>query len=400
MELKHILSIIKFNKFIAFIVIFQVALSLSVVSNSLFLALKTYTEWSQPSGLKNDEVVMVTSNNYRDEANYQQLHNDDMVALAAIEGVEAVTPMDRMPIAAGWPNTVYLGTGDDKQSFQTHVFDFDHKGVQIMDLNIIEGRDFNQTDVVYGDNQGESAVILVSEDMAATLFGDESALEKTVWLEADSSPAKVVGVYSNFLSSQFLAGKGMPYQGILRPRVEWQIGNSQSYMMKVQPGTAEEVKNAVEAYFAASEGRYSYEPETFNDLKTRAFQERLSTMNMYLGVSLMLVIITFCGLLGLISFLTSTRTRQIGIRRALGAKKGTILKEFIVENVLVSVAGIALGLVFTLVISSLFYEFNGMDAKDLVFVVPVSVAILLLNIIAVSIPVKKTLREMPSSAIG
>lgn len=400
MELKHILSTLKYNKFIAFIVIFQVALSLSVVSNSLFLALKTYNEWSLPSGFKNDEVVMVTSNTYRDDVNYQQAHVDDMIALVEIESVESITPMDRMPIAAGWPNEVYLGTGDDKQSFQTHIFDFDHNGVEVMGLTIIEGRNFTQADVVYGDAQGQAAVILLSEAMAETLFSGESALDKTVWLEADASPAKVIGIYSNFLSSQFLAEKGKPYQGILRPRVEWSIGNSQSYMMKVQPGTAETVKNTVEEYFSKSHGRYSYEPETFNDLKTRAFQERLSTMNMFLTVSLMLIIITFCGLLGLISFLTSTRTRQIGIRRALGANKGTILKEFVLENLLVSIAGVGLGLLFTLIISSQFYEFNGMDAKDLVFVVPVSIAILILNVVAVSIPVKKSLRETPSSVIG
>jgi putative ABC transport system permease protein len=63
------------------------------------------------------------------------------------------------------------------------------------------------------------------------------------------------------------------------------------------------------------------------------------------GVSIALLIITALGVVGLASFWVQQRTRQIGIRRALGATKGDILRYFQAENFILATLGIVVGMV-------------------------------------------------------
>jgi len=391
MNFKHLLATIKYNKFVALIIIFQVALSMSIVSNSFFLTLKTYKEWSLPTGLDTEELVLITAKNYRNNMDFRELLTDDLAEFKDIDGVISVTPMNHTPIAAGWPNTVFEGQGDNRRSFQTHVFDVDANGLSVFGLALIEGRKFEATDVIYGDDQGNAAVVMVSSEMAKALYPDDSAIGKSIWLEAESSSAEIIGVYSGFLGSQFLVRKGMPYRSMLHPKVSWHNDNIQQYMIRIQEGAKGAIFNKIDEYYGQAAGRFASKPVTLGDIKVKVFYERLSTLVMYLTISILLLLITFCGLIGLISFIVSTRHTQIGIRRALGAKRSDILWEFISENILVTIVGVIFGTVLAILISTMFREFNGITAADWIYVVFVGLAILILNVFAVFIPVRKVI---------
>lgn len=390
MNFKHILTTIKYNKFFALIIVFQVALSMSVVSNSFFLSLNIFKEWSLPVGLATDDLITINAKTYQSGMNFQSLMNEDMRAFGEIDGVVGITPINLTPVAAGWPDTIFDGTGESKRSFQTHVFNVDANGLSVLGLQLQEGRNFEAVDVLYGDGSGNTNVVLVSEAMVKDLFADGSAIGKTIWLAPDSNPVEIVGIYDNFVGSQFLAAKNMPYRSILQPKVIWQTDNSQDYLLRVRSGAADAVKNAISDYYAQIPGRAGSRPMTLQDVKFRVFFERLGTLLMYLVISILLLIITFCGLIGLVNFIVSTRRAQIATRRALGAKRSRIVKEFITENMLITIVGVMLGLFFTTVISSAFIEFNGLVAEDLVYALFVGVAILLLNALAVTLSVRKT----------
>lgn len=399
MNLKHILTTIKYNKFFALIIVFQVALSMGVVSNSFFLSLKMFKEWSLPVGLTTDDLITMNAKTYQRDMNFQTLMNLDMAAFGKMDGVVGITPINLTPVAAGWPDTIFDSTGDSKRSFQTHIFNVDANGLSVLGLKLQEGRNFEAVDVLYGDGSGSTNVVLVSEAMAKDLFPSDSAIGKTIWLAPDSNPVEIVGVYDNFVGGQFLAAKNMPYRSILQPKVVWHTDNSQDYLLRVKPGFSDAVKHAINDYYAQTSGRASSRPMTLQDVKFHVFFERLGTLFMYLIISLLLLIITFCGLIGLVDFIISTRRTQISVRRALGAKRSRIVKEFITENILITIVGVILGLFFTIVVSSAFREFNGLIAEDLVYVLYVGAAILLLNALAVTISVRKAVYTRATEVI-
>jgi putative ABC transport system permease protein len=82
---------------------------------------------------------------------------------------------------------------------------------------------------------------------------------------------------------------------------------------------------------------------------------------MLVGVCVLLLVVTALGIVGLTSFWVAQRRRQIGIRRAIGATRGDILRYFQAENFLIATMGIALGMVLTYGINLLLmrhYELN------------------------------------------
>src|SRR4029078_9719262 len=88
----------------------------------------------------------------------------------------------------------------------------------------------------------------------------------------------------------------------------------------------------------------SIDRETFADVRQTFFKEDRAMAYLLLGVSLALLIITALGVVGLASLWVQRRTRQIGVRRALGATRGDILRYFQLENFILATLGIIIGI--------------------------------------------------------
>jgi putative ABC transport system permease protein len=84
--------------------------------------------------------------------------------------------------------------------------------------------------------------------------------------------------------------------------------------------------------------------DMFTDMRKDYFKDDRAAYLLGFGVSIVLLIITALGVVGLTSFWVQQRRRQIGIRRALGATRGDILRYFQLENFILATAGIALGM--------------------------------------------------------
>src|SRR5262249_59068677 len=91
-------------------------------------------------------------------------------------------------------------------------------------------------------------------------------------------------------------------------------------------------------------GRISTARNSFADVRRDYFKQDRAMAYLLVGVSLALLVITALGVVGLASFWVQQRTRQIGIRRALGATRGDILRYFQIENFILATAGIILGM--------------------------------------------------------
>jgi putative ABC transport system permease protein len=84
--------------------------------------------------------------------------------------------------------------------------------------------------------------------------------------------------------------------------------------------------------------------ETFEQTRRDHFKQDRSMAYLLAGVAIALLVITALGVVGLASFWVQQRTRQIGVRRALGATKRDILRYFQLENFILATAGIVLGM--------------------------------------------------------
>jgi putative ABC transport system permease protein len=121
--------------------------------------------------------------------------------------------------------------------------------------------------------------------------------------------------------------------------------NGGSYLMRVVPGDRDRVlRQAGDALLQISPTGIVNDQHRYSDIRADYFRQDAAMARMLIGVCVLLLIVTALGIVGLASFWVQQRTRQIGIRRALGATRANILRYFQVENFLIVSGGIALGM--------------------------------------------------------
>jgi putative ABC transport system permease protein len=115
-------------------------------------------------------------------------------------------------------------------------------------------------------------------------------------------------------------------------------------------------------------------------------------------VCAILLVITAFGIVGLTSYWVAQRRRQIGIRRALGATRGAILRHFQSENLLIAGAGVVLGVLLAIVANLWVVRSVALTRLPLVYPLIGVVAMLLLGQLAVLWPALRASAVAPASA--
>jgi putative ABC transport system permease protein len=118
-----------------------------------------------------------------------------------------------------------------------------------------------------------------------------------------------------------------------------------NYVLRVDPSRKGEVLTAaVAALEKVDPNRIVLDQQTFAEVRKDFFKGDRAMAWLLVGVCIALLVITALGIVGLASFWVQQRTRQIGIRRALGATRRQILSYFQVENFILASLGIVLGM--------------------------------------------------------
>ena len=119
---------------------------------------------------------------------------------------------------------------------------------------------------------------------------------------------------------------------------------------------------------------------------------------MLVAVILALLVVTALGIVGLASFWVQQRTKQIGVRRALGATRSQILRYFQTENFLLATIGIVLGMLFAYAINQLLMGKYELPRLPLLYLPVGAVLLWLLGQIAVYGPARKAASVPPAVA--
>ena len=211
--------------------------------------------------------------------------------------------------------------------------------------DIYPGRNFTQGEATSGDR-----VAVISDVLATQLFGDSDPLDKTFAIAGQ--PFKVLGIYH--YQASFLSGgnKGrviIPIESArraLKARMN-DIG------LAVIPAAGIERSEAVDDVIAVMRARRGLRPGSENSFAIITKDQLFDVYNKVFGAFfLVMVVLSAVGLIvggvGVIAIMmisVTERTREIGVRKALGATRGTILWQFLVEAVTLTGIGAVIGLV-------------------------------------------------------
>jgi putative ABC transport system permease protein len=134
---------------------------------------------------------------------------------------------------------------------------------------------------------------------------------------------------------------------------------------------------------------------TFSRLRADYFRHDQTMAVMFLCSGLALLLVTAIGIYGLASFWVRRRYRQIGIRRALGARRADIVSYFVLENLILTVPGSVIGSALAVGLNVAISRYYEVTRIEPVYLVAGVVSVLLIGQIAVLVPANRAAKEVP-----
>lgn len=348
MEIGPIFSALRRHRLTASLVVLEIALTCAIVCNAVFLIGDRLSYADTPSGIDEANVVHIVVSDIGRHNDDHVRTEADLAALREIPGVAAATLTNSVPFGdMSWGSNINLAA--NQRTSTVDVKNFYGEGVgETLGVHLVAGRFFEPSEYVWLDDlvtgkAKPAPVIVISQTLAKRLFGDAPALGRSVWVGSSDTEMRVVGVVER------LAAAG----GVDRPDVElttlqpWRetTGVDGSFIIRSQPGQADRVLAlAVEKLKQINPRRVIVKKETYAAIRDDRFAGDRSMAGLLVGVCIVLLIVTALGIVGLASFWVGQRRRQIGVRRALGARRVDVLRYFQTENFLLASMGIAIGM--------------------------------------------------------
>jgi putative ABC transport system permease protein len=343
MELRPILSAMLRNKTGAILVGLQIALTLAVVANSVFIIMQRVEKIGRPPGIDSDNLFFVQSYGFGPSYDQRDTIRRDLDMIRALPGVVSASSINGIPLSGGGSATNLGPSAErEKQNINTNYYTVDERGMESLGVKLLEGRNFTEAEIEFNpDPAGPqfAPFAIITKDTARALFGDEPAVGKTIWGGADQT-AVVIGVMDNMLGAW--VGWDKLTQVMLLPRI--QAGPLARYVVRTEPGRRDALMAEVEQKLSnTSPNRAISFVRSHTQIKERSYRAD-SRMVAFLSVLIGLMIsVTALGIVGLASFHVNVRRKQIGTRRAVGARRIDIIRYFMVENWLLTTGGVVAG---------------------------------------------------------
>ena len=403
MEIRPILSTLMRHKTAASLIVLQIALTCAIICNALFMIGERVNEMNEPHGIAVDELLRIQIIPVGNEADAKAQTQSDLALLRGLPGVQAVTTSNQIPfVNSSWNSGVNLMPEQERPTLNASSYMGNEDFIETFGLKLVAGRNFTLDEYidysVWAENSARVASAIITQAMGERLFPGESALGKVFYTGAD--PIQIVGIVEHLVRPSRQGGPSAREYAMVYPiRPTYDVGAQ--YILRTSPERrAEVMQAAIETLRQNGPTRVILEnnTKTFSQLRNDFYQQQRS-MAWLLGiVCLALLLVTALGIVGLASFWVQQRTKQIGVRRALGATKGQILRYFQAENFILASIGIVLGMLAAYGINQWLMSAYELARLPLYYLPLGALALWLLGQIAVLGPARRAAAVPPAIA--
>ena len=407
MDIRPILSTLMRHKTAASLIVIEIALTCAIICNALFMISDRIREVREVSGLAEDELVRVQILSIGSDADQSARTRTDLANLRAIPGVKDATVLNQVPfVNSSWNSGVRLAQEQQQSTLSATTYMAEDQFIETLGLKLVAGRDFNPdeyqeaSDLLDGlTEDGSVPGAIITRSLADKLYPGEDAVGKSFYSWGDK-PIRVIGVVEHLVRPSQMGGpSAREYSMVFPLRPHYNLGGN--YVIRTSPERRAEVLAAAKKTLLANGAdRIILEDnsKTVEELRHEFFQAPRA-MAWLLGiVCVALLLVTALGIIGLASFWVQQRTKQIGVRRALGATRGQILRYFQTENFLLASIGIALGMLLAFAINQLLMGKYEMARLPLYYLPAGALLLWTLGQLAVYAPARRAASVPPAVA--
>ena len=275
----------------------------------------------------------------------QPLRLSEFQELIQGDSIDATSPVGRSSVTAK--------SGYTSESM--NLYGITGSYIDIMKLELTSGRNIKLTDV---DNS--SYVIIITEDTAVEFFGHSNVVGEEIAL--DGRAFQIIGVVEKSDSTTSMSnmmsdsedGESVTLEGYIPYSTLTRMGSnsldiSMFYVASSNEESMEQTEMEVQKILLE---RFENDEDAFTVVNQSEVMEAMgevkNTLTMMLGgIAAISLLVGGIGIMNIMLVSVTERTREIGIRKAIGAGRGTIMTQFLIESVIVSLFGCAIGILFS-----------------------------------------------------
>jgi putative ABC transport system permease protein len=338
-----------------------------------------------------------------------RMQNNIVDKLAAIPGVTSVGFGSGMPMEgneANWDEIYVEGKNYSGESAPLRLFKYASPGFfHAAGTRIVAGREFTWPEIY-----GFRPVGIVSENLAREMWGTPAAALGKRFREFPSMPLhEVIGVvqdvYENGVHESAPAIVYWPsiMHDMFGPGSFDAIRTVTFVVHSDRAGTESFLNEIQQAVWSVNSNLALASMRTMQEIYGQSLARTSFTLVMLAIAGAMALVLGIIGIYGVISYAVSQRTREIGIRLALGAEKNRILRMVIGQGLRLAVIGIAVGVMAALLLARMISTFSqllyGVGASDPLTLVTVSATLVAVAALACYLPARRAASIEPVHAL-
>jgi putative ABC transport system permease protein len=383
------------------LVVFEVAAALILLIGASLL-IKSFARLQQTdSGLQTENVLTMgltlPNAKYPTAQASNTFHRQLLERVSGLPGVISTGIISKLPLQDfGYNGTVNIEGQPPLPAGQTIFVEYRAVSAdyfRTFGIPLIAGRFVNER-----DQAGTAPVVVVNQTFVKQLLNDQDALGKFVVL--DNTKYQIVGVVGDVRQSG-LTRTARPEMFWHYPQVPYtDLRSSVSLVARTATEPTSVVAAIRREVQAIDPGQPIHNVKTMNEVVADSVADRRLNM-LLLGVfAAVALVLALVGVYSVMSYQVAQHTREIGIRIALGAQTRDVLKLVLGQGLLLTLAGIAIGIggafALTRLMENLLY---GVQATDTLVFSTVPLLLILIALLACCIPARRAARVDPLIAL-
>ncbi|TMP28130.1 hypothetical protein CWB99_01475 [Pseudoalteromonas rubra] len=378
------------------LLILQIAVTFTIFVNAVYMVSQKHDKVTAPSGLNESQVFSLFINLQEKGdakvAEFEQVIRD----IKGLSSVDNAIPVTSVPMS-GFGRSVDIGYGpaDEDKLTASGYYGSNFDSRDTLDLDLIAGQWFEQSDVSHSYFGAQSGgKVVVSRALAQTLHPDNwrDVLGKTLYVQ--NEPQQVIGVVDN-LKAVWSFWRLFDHV-VLSPTFE--VHDKVGIMVKAQPGVLEQAMSDVKAMLLATPGRQIDKLKPFSQTREESYRTDVAELETLKLVLVGLLVLTMLAIFGQARFAILKRRKQIGTRRALGANQVQVLRYYLMENLIVTLVGVVIGVICAVLVNTQLVSYFGLAPVPAYYLLVGAVIMLSAGQLAVIQPAWQAARVSPALA--